>query len=143
MIHHIGFSVGDVARAEAEFYVPVLAFLGYQRVDGGPDRARFWRDPSGGPTLHLVAEEGAFAPPKSDHCAFRVSSRDRVDDLHALLLEREIGVLSPPADYPHFGHGHYAVFFHDPNGRLFEVLHRPPASASSERVGSGSGAQAA
>jgi hypothetical protein len=38
-------------------------------------------------------------------------------------------VRAAPQDYPHFGPGHYAVFFADPNGRLFEVLHRPETAA--------------
>jgi catechol 2,3-dioxygenase-like lactoylglutathione lyase family enzyme len=129
-IHHLGLTVRAVERSEAAFYAPVLGFLGYERVVL-PGNATFWRDPKRGPTLHLVpAPASGVAPPERDHCAFSVESRERVDRLHELLVARSIEVLSAPAEYPHFGNGHYAVFFKDPDGRLFEVLHRPSAVAS-------------
>lgn len=127
-VHHIGLTVRDIQASEAAFYGPVLGFLGYERVDG-PGHVSFWRDPKLGPTLHLVRTDGPVSVPENDHCAFSVESRERVEKLHDLLLEQRIEVLSPPADYPQFGAGHYAVFFRDPDGRLVEVLHRP----SSER----------
>ena len=122
-IHHVGITVRDVNRSEAEFYGPVLGFLGYQRVEGS-GRVAFWRDVRSGPTLHLVQAEGALNVPESDHCAFSVESREQVERCHDLLRAQKLDVLSPPADYPQFGEGHYAVFFRDPDGRLFEVLHR-------------------
>jgi len=50
-----------------------------------------------------------------------------VDELFGRLAELSIEVASPPAEYPNFGTGHYALFFRDPDGRFFEVLHRPIA----------------
>ena len=125
-IHHIGLSVRDVEASEAAFYGPVRSFLGYQRVES-PGHVSFWRDSRRGPTIHLVRAEDAGNVPENDHCAFAVASREEVERLHALLVEQHIQVLSPPADYPQFGRGHYAVFFRDPDGRLVEVLHRPTA----------------
>jgi catechol 2,3-dioxygenase-like lactoylglutathione lyase family enzyme len=128
-LHHVGLTVRDIERSERTFYAPVLGFLGYERV-AGPSHVAFWRDPQSGPTLHLVRGEGDLKPPANDHCAFRVDSRERVNDLHQFLLDQRIEVLSAPADYPQFGKGHYAVFFQDPDGRLFEALHRPAAAAA-------------
>jgi catechol 2,3-dioxygenase-like lactoylglutathione lyase family enzyme len=126
-IHHLGLTVSGVERSEAAFYAPVLGFLGYERVESRD--ATFWRDPKRGPTLHLAPAKGGVAPPERDHLAFSVESRERVDRLHDLLVTRSIEVLSPPSEYPHFGKGHYAVYFKDPDGRTFEVLHRPSASS--------------
>jgi hypothetical protein len=39
-----------------------------------------------------------------------------VDDLYALLLKHDVKVVDPPADYPEYGEGYYAVFFLDPDG---------------------------
>jgi catechol 2,3-dioxygenase-like lactoylglutathione lyase family enzyme len=128
-IHHIGLSVRDVEAAEAAFYGPVLGFLGYQRVES-PGHVSFWRDPKSGPTIHLVRAADAAEVPENDHCAFSVPSREAVESLHDLLVKQDIEVLGPPADYPQFGHGHYAVFFRDPDGRLVEVLHRPAPTAA-------------
>jgi catechol 2,3-dioxygenase-like lactoylglutathione lyase family enzyme len=130
-IHHLGLSVSRVEQSEAEFYAPVLGFLGYERVTSAGD-VTFWRDPKRGPTLHLVPAAGGVTPPERDHCAFSVESRERVDRLHEMLVAHSIEVLSPPSEYPHFGKGHYAVFFKDPDGRLFEVLHRPSAANASQ-----------
>jgi catechol 2,3-dioxygenase-like lactoylglutathione lyase family enzyme len=122
-IHHLGLSVGDLQRSDALFYRVVLGFLGYEAVEG-PEHVAFWRDGRGGPTIHLVRSDDP-APPDNDHCAFAVDSRARVDALHEVLRANSIAVAAAPQEYPHFGKGHYAVFFRDPDGRLFEVLHRP------------------
>ncbi len=129
-VHHMGFTVRNVEISETGFYAPVLGFLGYQRVTG-PAHVSFWRDGENGPTVHLVRAEGIVQPPEHDHCAFAVESRAQVDRLHALLVEHRIDVLSSPAEYPQFGARHYAVFFKDSDGRLFEVLHRPSATPQS------------
>jgi glyoxylase I family protein len=37
-----------------------------------------------------------------------------VDRMHELLVAMGAAVLDPPADYPEYGAGYYAVFFADP-----------------------------
>jgi catechol 2,3-dioxygenase-like lactoylglutathione lyase family enzyme len=130
-IHHLGLTVRDIQRSEAAFYAPVLSFLGYERVEGPSSHVSFWRDGKRGPTIHLVRAASEARPPEADHCAFSLESRRAVDELHQMLVEAKIEVMSPPAEYAQFGEGHYAVFFRDPDGRLFEALHRPPAAAAS------------
>ena len=61
------------------------------------------------------------------HLAFRAESRAEVDRLH-LELER-IGavIVSPPREYPEYTPpGYYAVFFKDPEGIKYEIVHAPP-----------------
>lgn len=76
--------------------------------------------------------EGAGAEARHDryspglhHVAWTAQSRDDVDRLHALLLKRGANVLDPPADYPQYGAGYYAVFFADPDGSKLEYVFKP------------------
>ena len=69
-----------------------------------------------------------------NHLAFRAESRDAVDRFHALLQDQNIEVLDAPAEYPDYVRDYYAVFFADPNGMNFELLHRPPDWQTGEPV---------
>jgi glyoxylase I family protein len=60
--------------------------------------------------------------PGLHHVAWRAASREDVDWLHALLVAIGATVLDPPADYPAYGHGYYAVFFADPDGLKLEFV---------------------
>ncbi len=42
-----------------------------------------------------------------------------------LLIEISATVLDPPADYPAYGNGYYAVFFADPDGIKLEFVYLP------------------
>jgi hypothetical protein len=42
-----------------------------------------------------------------------------------LLIEIGATVLDPPADYPTYGDGYYAVFFADPDGIKLEFVQLP------------------
>jgi hypothetical protein len=46
-----------------------------------------------------------------------------VDRLHEFLLSIGATVLDPPADYPPYRDGYYAVFFSDPDGLKLEFVH--------------------
>jgi hypothetical protein len=42
-----------------------------------------------------------------------------------------VKVVDPPADYPEYGKGYYAVFFLDPDGLKLEgVVFKPPRKAA-------------
>jgi glyoxylase I family protein len=60
--------------------------------------------------------------PGFHHLALRARSRDDVDRLHAFLVREGITVLDPPAAYPKYGPGYYAVFFADPDGMKLELV---------------------
>jgi hypothetical protein len=50
-----------------------------------------------------------------------------VDDLYAVLEQNKVKVVDPPADYPDYGEGYYAVFFLDPDGLKLEgMVFEPP-----------------
>ena len=50
---------------------------------------------------------------------------DDVDALHEVLRRIGAAVLDPPADYPQYGEGYYAVFFADPDGLKLEFVFQP------------------
>ena len=54
------------------------------------------------------------------------TAAEDVDLLHELLLKIGATVLDPPADYPAYGEGYYAVFFSDPDGIKLEFVYVPP-----------------
>ena len=57
------------------------------------------------------------------HYAFELASRGQVDQLHAFLVRHDVEVVDPPAEYPDYGEGYYAVFFLDPDGLKLEAMH--------------------
>jgi catechol 2,3-dioxygenase-like lactoylglutathione lyase family enzyme len=133
-VHHIDLSVGDVARSR-EFYSVVLGFMGY----------RLSHDVSDGVTDFDIGERGGdfcsigirrVAGPNAGrahdryslgmhHLAWNAQSREDVEKMHALLLRIGATVLDPPAHYPEYSEGYYAVFFADPDGLKLEYCYVP------------------
>jgi catechol 2,3-dioxygenase-like lactoylglutathione lyase family enzyme len=61
------------------------------------------------------------------HLAFRADSRAEVDRLHEQLRAIGATIVAPPREYPEYTPpGYYAVFFKDPDGIKFEIVHHPP-----------------
>jgi catechol 2,3-dioxygenase-like lactoylglutathione lyase family enzyme len=63
--------------------------------------------------------------PGLHHVAWRAASHEDVDRLHAVLVAIGATVLDPPADYPAYGEGYYAVFVADPDGLKLEFVFSP------------------
>jgi catechol 2,3-dioxygenase-like lactoylglutathione lyase family enzyme len=59
------------------------------------------------------------------HLAWTAESRADVDLLHGVLQCMGVDILDPPADYPHYGDGYYAIFFADPDGLKLEYVFKP------------------
>jgi len=130
-IDHLVIRVGDFARSRA-FYDRVLGFLGFKRKYDYDDAAgwsngktSFWigeADPEGKKHKHRIGNIGFH------HYAFELGARRDVDNLYRRLLEIGAEVVDPPADYPKYGEGYYAVFFLDPDGLKLEgMVFEPPA----------------
>ncbi len=131
-IHHIDLTVKE-PNASRAFYDAVLGFMGYTLRD---EYARgFDMDlstPEGFCSIGIVRAGGANADRMHDrhsaglhHIAWNAASREDVDALYALLLELGAHILDPPADYPRYGDGYYAVFFADPDGLKLEYVYKP------------------
>ena len=135
LVHHIDLSVSDLSRARP-FYEKVLGYMGYHPGEDYGARGIDFDCIDGGVfrSIGIRISEGANAARAHDryapglhHLAWTAESRDDVDKLHTLLLEINANVLDPPADYPQYGAGYYAVFFADPDGLKLEYVFKPIA----------------
>jgi catechol 2,3-dioxygenase-like lactoylglutathione lyase family enzyme len=125
-IDHLVIRVGDFAKSK-RFYGKVLGFLGFA-LKYEFDRTAGW---SNGKTLFWIGEadaEGKKHPHRIGnigfhHYAFELARRRDVDDLHEVLKKNKATVVDPPAEYPDYGKGYYAVFFLDPDGLKLEGMH--------------------
>ncbi|MEO8112736.1 MAG: VOC family protein [Phenylobacterium sp.] len=119
--------------ASRDFYAAVLGFMGYRQV--AEDVRGFDFDLAAGEgfcSIGIMKAEGPGAgrahdrySPGLHHVAWTAESRQDVDLLHELLVTIGAQVLDPPADYPRYGAGYYAVFFADPDGLKLEYVHKP------------------
>ena len=135
-VHHIELSVLDYAGS-IEFFDKLFGWLGYQSfwtLDIGYRStyymARF-------PFFHSYigiqpAQTGEKLLPDAHatgihHVALWARSRKEVDDFYQeFLLKNRIEVTDPPADYPVYSPGYYAVFFNDPiTGIHLELAYTP------------------
>lgn len=134
-VHHVEFSVPDYENA-IPFYDRMFGWLGYTSfwtLDVGYRStyymARFPLPHSyigiqpaarGGTLDHTEHATGIH------HVAIWARGRREVDRFHArFLAPRGIIVTDPPAEYPIYAPGYYAVFFLDPAGIRWELAHTP------------------
>src|SRR5262245_26395350 len=136
-IDHLVIRVADFERSKA-FYDTVLGFLGFERKYTFGKTAGW----SNGKTLYWIGEADAEGRKRKHrignigfhHYAFELSSRRDVDGLYEVLKQNKINVVDPPADYPDYGEGYYAVFFTDPDGLKLEgMLCKPPPKRKSKK----------
>lgn len=133
-VHHVDLTVRDPG-ASRPFYEAVLGFLAYVVSDVyeyGFDMDA--RDDDGAliASIGILRARGENAARSHDryasglhHIAWNAASREDVDALHALLLNIGATILDPPAAYPRYGDGYYAVFFADPDGLKLEYAFKP------------------
>jgi catechol 2,3-dioxygenase-like lactoylglutathione lyase family enzyme len=128
-VHHIDLSVSDLERSAA-FYDAVLGFLGYRRGNSGAT----WIDwdmerPHAAPSVAIRRATGDRRHDRYSsglhHLAWVAESRADVDRLHELLVKIGATILDPPADYPQYREGYYALFFADPDGLKLEFVNTP------------------
>lgn len=136
-IHHIDLTVRD-AHASRAFYESVLGFMGYALSKGNPfapDETGFdfdLRNGDGFCSIGILSAHGDNAERAHDryspglhHIAWKAESREDVDAMHAHLQSIGAAILDPPAEYPRYGAGYYAVFFADPDGLKLEYVFKP------------------
>jgi catechol 2,3-dioxygenase-like lactoylglutathione lyase family enzyme len=124
-IHHVDVTARDLARSAA-FYDLVLPLLGFRRGSGAPEGPT-WAGDGLEVGLQAARSPGAHDRyvPGLHHLAFTAPSRAAVDDLHQRLAALGVPILDPPAEYPRYAPGYYAVFFADPDGLKLEYVFTP------------------
>lgn len=125
-IDHLAIRVSDLASSK-RFYDRLLGFLGFVRewefgevVGWNNWETMFWitqADSEGRCHPHRTGDIGYH------HYAFELENAAQVDELYAFLLTEGVEILDPPAAYPSYGEGYYAVFFLDPDGLKLEAMH--------------------
>lgn len=68
---------------------------------------------------------GERCVPGLQYRAFNAPDRAAVDALRARLLPLSADVTDPPAEYPAYSTGYYAVFLRDSSGIALEFCHPP------------------
>jgi catechol 2,3-dioxygenase-like lactoylglutathione lyase family enzyme len=138
-IDHLAIRVSDL-DVSRRFYDRLLTFLGFVR-EWEFERTVGWNN---GVTMVWITEadeEGRKHPHRAGdvgfhHYAFELGAREEVDELGGFLEREGVTVVDPPAAYPSYGEGYYAVFFLDPDGLKLEAMYflekvkrggRPPA----------------
>jgi catechol 2,3-dioxygenase-like lactoylglutathione lyase family enzyme len=127
MIDHIGFGVGDYARAK-DFYTKVFRALGGDFVFEVPPEvnptgraAGFGRDNK--PSF-WIGEEGAAKPPM--HVAFLARTRAEVHAFYETALAEGASDNGAPGLRPHYHENYYSAFVRDFDGHNIEaVCHLP------------------
>jgi catechol 2,3-dioxygenase-like lactoylglutathione lyase family enzyme len=146
-IDHLVIRVKDFERSR-DFYDKVLGCLGFKRKHTFDDTAGW----SNGKTLFWIGEadeQGKRHPHRIGnigfhHYAFELSRRRDVDELYAFLRKHKVKVVDPPADYPEYGEGYYAVFFLDPDGLKLEgMVFEPPKKKARQKPVKKTGAKKA
>ena len=125
-IDHLAIRVSDLARSK-RFYDRLLGFMGFVRewefgevVGWNNWETMFWITQADAEGMRHPHRTGAIG---YHHYAFELGAREEVDDLYAFLLEEGVEIADPPAAYPDYGEGYYAVFFLDPDGLKLEAMH--------------------
>jgi catechol 2,3-dioxygenase-like lactoylglutathione lyase family enzyme len=125
LIDHVSIAVRDLERATA-FYEPVLARLGYTKLDVrdgtvgfGKRYSELWlnRRPE---MLSLPADTGMQN--NGVHVCLRAPTTAAVDAFHATALAAGGASDGSPGLRPHHGDGYYAAFIRDPDGNRIEAV---------------------
>lgn len=138
VIDHIEITVKDIATA-AKFYDQFLPLLGYDLrhrseavLEAHEKHVISYENPSVGFTitspLKVFANEeiNRRKPGALNHLAFRAGSREDVDRMSEELKKIGAMIVSGPREYPEYVPvGYYAVYFKDPEGIKYEIVHAP------------------
>ncbi len=126
-IHHIDITVSDPERALA-FYDFVLPLIGFRRIEDA-EEGPLWAGAQVEVGLQAARADSKNVhdrrAPGLHHLAFMAPTREAVDSFYAKLLAAEVLIFDPPADYPQYAPGYYAVFFGDPDGIKLEYVFTP------------------
>lgn len=117
-INHITIRVNDINKAE-EFYGDILGFELLRKMGQSMAVYKVGEED----TLVLVEAETSYDPSsrdyRVDHFGFYLESEERVDEMADYFREKEVTVLSGPANRKR---GRF-VFVSDPDGNMIEFFY--------------------
>lgn len=127
-MNHLSLTVSHLEQSE-RFYDTVLGFMGYQKVEKTEELVLWWSKTAGAIGISPANPESPNKThdrysPGLHHFAFNAESRAQVNELHQVLVNNNITILDPPAEYQ-YSPGYYALFFADPDGIKLEFVHMP------------------
>jgi len=126
-IHHIDITVRDPERA-LRFYDFVLPLMGFRRIEDAAE-GPLWAGAQVEVGLQTARADSTTAhdrrSPGLHHLAFTAPTRESVDGLYEKLQAADVPIFDPPADYPEYAPGYYAVFFADPDDIKLEYVFTP------------------
>jgi catechol 2,3-dioxygenase-like lactoylglutathione lyase family enzyme len=135
VIDHIQITVRDLNAAE-QFYDKLMPILGFDlsRKSKGRVAAHEFDVIEYFHPLLIFGINSPRAAFKDDvihrrrpgalhHLAFKAISREEVDELYSAIKETGARIVEPPKFYPQHGERYYALFFKDPEGIKYEIVH--------------------
>jgi catechol 2,3-dioxygenase-like lactoylglutathione lyase family enzyme len=132
-VNHVDLNVLDFETSVA-FYDRMLGWLGYKSFSTlgvGYSAVYYVAPPHSYIGIHSAGPDHggldiARHPPSIHHIALWAGSRREVDRFHAqFLVPNGVRVTDEPVEYPIYFPGYYAVFFLDPTGIRWELVHFP------------------
>ena len=116
-LDHLNLYVGDLGKSRA-FYEALLPRFGQQLVRDHGEIAVGFGDRNYA-VLALLPYSGTVQP---THLAFRCTTREEVDEAHALALSLGADDHGAPGLRPHYHERYYAGFVLDPDGHNLEFV---------------------
>lgn len=138
IVDHIQITVKDMKRAEP-FYDKLMPIMGYdlsKKVSAVIEEHDLYVVEY----LHAAMDFGICSPRRAfandtvhrrkpgamHHLAFRARSREEVDGLYLKIREIGAEIVHAPRIFPEHGPDYYALFFKDPDGIKYEIVHNQP-----------------
>lgn len=118
MLDHISLQVSDVAKSK-DFYEQVLAEIGMSKNVEYDDAVAFGdKESTTAYEFWIVKGE-----PNKFHVAFRVNSRDEVENFYNKAIELGATDNGGPGIREKYAPNYYAAFFHDFDGNNIEAVY--------------------
>jgi catechol 2,3-dioxygenase-like lactoylglutathione lyase family enzyme len=127
MLHHMSFSVSDLARS-SKFYDAVFGALGYERVWRATDAIGYGiSEDQDQFAIKKLNNDPLQIPITGFHVAFTAFSQEAVTKFYAAALKNGGKDNGPPGLRPDYGPRYFAAFVIDPDGYRIEAVHIPEA----------------
>lgn len=120
---HIDLRVNNM-RESLPFYEALLPVVGFTRAFHGPQWKVFAAEGALPSAAYFAITEDAAHKPSTNRIAFWAKSREDVDRLADVVRKAGGQITDGPELFSEVSPSYYAVYFEDPSGNRFEILHR-------------------